>query len=131
MSHGENSASLFLSVTPGGSVKQTIPAQHKSPIGGIIADFWKKMHAGHLSCRGQPEDISVGFGEGVCGDRSIDVAIHTQHQRHAGLRAVGSIKSDQPCEVSYKDRQGKYMGQKGVTLPKVIQNSIRAERRVL
>ncbi|HEX6957089.1 MAG TPA: dCTP deaminase [Ferrovibrio sp.] len=29
------------------------------------------------------------------------------------------LKGDQPCEVSYKDRAGKYMGQRGVTLPKL------------
>lgn len=29
------------------------------------------------------------------------------------------FRSEQACEVSYKDRQGKYMGQTGVTLPKI------------
>ena len=29
------------------------------------------------------------------------------------------LKGDQPCEVSYGDRAGKYMGQRGVTLPKL------------
>lgn len=29
------------------------------------------------------------------------------------------LKGDPVCEVSYKDRAGKYMGQRGVTLPKV------------
>lgn len=29
------------------------------------------------------------------------------------------FKSDQACEVSYRDRLGKYMGQTGVTLPKL------------
>lgn len=29
------------------------------------------------------------------------------------------LKGDSPCEVSYADRAGKYMGQTGVTLPKV------------
>ncbi|MGN6977127.1 dCTP deaminase domain-containing protein, partial [Neisseria sp. P0006.S006] len=27
-------------------------------------------------------------------------------------------ESDEVCETSYKDRNGKYMGQTGVTLPK-------------
>jgi dCTP deaminase len=31
------------------------------------------------------------------------------------------FKGDQPCEVSYSDRKGKYMGQQGVTLPKILQ----------
>ncbi|ARN84083.1 dCTP deaminase [Candidatus Nucleicultrix amoebiphila] len=30
------------------------------------------------------------------------------------------LKATDVCEVSYKDRQGKYMGQEGVTLPHVI-----------
>lgn len=29
------------------------------------------------------------------------------------------LKADSGCEVSYKDRKGKYQGQQGVTLPKV------------
>ncbi|HVJ43467.1 MAG TPA: dCTP deaminase [Dongiaceae bacterium] len=29
------------------------------------------------------------------------------------------LKGDQPCEVSYRDRAGKYMKQRGVTLPKL------------
>ena len=29
------------------------------------------------------------------------------------------LKGDEPCEVSYADRAGKYMGQRGVTLPKL------------
>ena len=29
------------------------------------------------------------------------------------------LKADQPCEISYRDRKGKYQGQQGVTLPKL------------
>ena len=29
------------------------------------------------------------------------------------------LQGNEPCEVSYADRAGKYMGQKGVTLPKL------------
>ncbi|GLQ05560.1 dCTP deaminase [Sneathiella chinensis] len=29
------------------------------------------------------------------------------------------LKGNEPCEVSYRDRAGKYMGQEGVTLPKL------------
>ncbi len=35
-----------------------------------------------------------------------------------GVAQVIFLESDEPCEVSYKDRAGKYQGQKGVTLPK-------------
>jgi dCTP deaminase len=30
------------------------------------------------------------------------------------------LKGEGPCETSYKDRKGKYMGQTGVTLPKIL-----------
>ena len=36
-----------------------------------------------------------------------------------GVAQVIFLESDESCEVSYKDRKGKYMGQQGVTLPKV------------
>lgn len=36
-----------------------------------------------------------------------------------GICQVLFFESDEPCEVSYADRQGKYMKQQGITLPKV------------
>jgi dCTP deaminase len=35
-----------------------------------------------------------------------------------GIAQIIFLESDQICEVSYKDRGGKYQGQQGVTLPK-------------
>ena len=35
-----------------------------------------------------------------------------------GVAQVIFLESDEECETSYKDRGGKYQGQKGVTLPK-------------
>ena len=35
-----------------------------------------------------------------------------------GVAQMIFIGADEECEVSYKDRQGKYQGQKGVTLPR-------------
>lgn len=35
-----------------------------------------------------------------------------------GVAQMVFFESDEVCEVSYKDRGGKYQGQKGVTLPK-------------
>lgn len=37
---------------------------------------------------------------------------------HEGVAQMIFLESDKPCRVSYKDRAGKYQGQKGVTLPK-------------
>ena len=35
-----------------------------------------------------------------------------------GVAQMIFLESDEDCETSYKDREGKYQGQKGVTLPK-------------
>ncbi len=35
-----------------------------------------------------------------------------------GVAQMLFLESDEPCETSYKDRGGKYQGQRGVTLPK-------------
>ena len=36
-----------------------------------------------------------------------------------GIAQVLFFQSDEPCEVSYKDKAGKYQNQTGVTLPKI------------
>jgi len=37
---------------------------------------------------------------------------------HEGVAQMLFFQSDEPCEVTYKGRGGKYQGQKGVTLPR-------------
>ncbi len=36
-----------------------------------------------------------------------------------GIAQVLFFQSDEPCELSYKDKKGKYQAQTGVTLPKI------------
>ena len=36
-----------------------------------------------------------------------------------GLAQVIFLESDEPCQVSYKDRGGKYQGQRGITIPRM------------
>ena len=36
-----------------------------------------------------------------------------------GLCQILFFQSDEPCETSYKDRKGKYQGQKGIVLPRM------------
>jgi dCTP deaminase len=36
-----------------------------------------------------------------------------------GVAQMLFLESDEPCEMSYKDRGGKYQGQTGVTLPRM------------
>ena len=35
-----------------------------------------------------------------------------------GVAQMVFLESDEPCEISYRDRGGKYQGQRGVTLPR-------------
>ncbi len=41
-----------------------------------------------------------------------------------GVAQMLFLQSDEACEVSYKDRGGKYQGQRGVTLPKDCRQSV-------
>ena len=36
-----------------------------------------------------------------------------------GIAQVLFFQSDEPCQVSYRDKQGKYQAQRGVTLPRI------------
>jgi len=36
-----------------------------------------------------------------------------------GLAQVLFFQGDEPCEVSYADKKGKYLKQRGVTLPRI------------
>lgn len=38
---------------------------------------------------------------------------------HEGIAQVLFFQSDTPCDVSYADKKGKYMGQVGITLPRM------------
>lgn len=38
---------------------------------------------------------------------------------HEGVAQMIFLGADEPCEVSYADRAGKYQGQRGVTLPRL------------
>jgi dCTP deaminase len=38
---------------------------------------------------------------------------------HEGIAQVIFFQSDEPCARSYKDKQGKYQAQRGVTLPRI------------
>jgi dCTP deaminase len=37
-----------------------------------------------------------------------------------GIAQVLFLEGDEPCEVTYKDKKGKYQGQTGITLPKIL-----------
>lgn len=37
-----------------------------------------------------------------------------------GIAQVLFFQGDEPCSTSYKDKKGKYQGQKGITLPRIL-----------
>ncbi len=60
--------------------------------------------------------------------RACDTRILQHHSPPAKTYAnegapVLFLKGESVCEVSYGDRKGKYMGQRGVTLPRVEKQS--------
>ena len=40
-----------------------------------------------------------------------------------GIAQLLFLGGDKPCDVSYKDRKGKYMNQTGVVVPRILQKS--------
>ena len=38
-----------------------------------------------------------------------------------GIAQVLFLQGDEVCEISYKDKRGKYQGQEGITLPRILQ----------
>jgi len=55
----------------------------------------------------------------VPGDKSISIrALLISSLCFGNTKITNLLESDDVCETSYKDREGKYQGQKGVTLPK-------------
>ena len=47
-----------------------------------------------------------------------EMCIRDRVYANEGVAQVLFFESDEVCEVSYKDRKGKYQGQSGVTLPR-------------
>ena len=39
-----------------------------------------------------------------------------------GIAQVLFLQGDEPCEVSYCDKKGKYQSQKGITLPRILKD---------
>ncbi|ETD26872.1 dCTP deaminase [Helicobacter canis] len=39
-----------------------------------------------------------------------------------GIAQVLFLQGDEPCEVSYKDKNGKYQGQRDITLPRILRD---------
>jgi dCTP deaminase len=62
--------------------------------------------------------ICVGKWEGhVTLEFSNTTNLPAKIYANEGVAQMLFLESDEVCETSYKDREGKYMGQKGVTLP--------------
>ena len=49
---------------------------------------------------------------------SNTISLPAKIYANEGVAQFIFLESDEVCETSYKDRDGKYQGQKGVTLPK-------------
>ena len=52
-------------------------------------------------------------------DRRVPSAVAARTYPNEGLRQIVFFESDELCEVSYKDKKGKYQAQQGIVLPKI------------
>ena len=63
------------------------------------------------------------FEPGFEGNITIEISNTTplpaKIYANEGIAQVLFFKGDEPCEVSYRDKQGKYQYQEGITLPKI------------
>ena len=69
-------------------------------IGAILEFFWCLV----------PGSVTLEF--------SNTTTLPAKIYANEGVAQMLFFESDEVCEVSYKDRGGKYQGQTGVTLPK-------------
>ena len=72
--------------------------------------------------------IRYGWSGGTLGRTQPDAARWGDRRRACSARFHGAregacqflfLQGNEPCEVSYRDKAGKYQGQRGVTLPKI------------
>lgn len=64
------------------------------------------------------------FEPGFEGNITIEISNTTplpaKIYANEGIAQVLFFQGDEPCEVSYKDKLGKYQNQRGITLPRII-----------
>lgn len=64
------------------------------------------------------------FEPGFCGHITIEISNTTplpaKIYANEGIAQVLFFRGDEPCEISYKDKNGKYQNQEGITLPRIL-----------
>ena len=62
--------------------------------------------------------------EGSSPSRSNTTPLPAKIYANEGLCQILFFQSDEVCEVSYKDRKGKYQAQKGIVLPEIVSPAV-------
>ncbi len=64
------------------------------------------------------------FEPGFCGHITIEISNTTplpaKIYANEGIAQVLFLQGDEKCDTSYQDKQGKYQGQEGITLPRIL-----------
>jgi dCTP deaminase len=64
------------------------------------------------------------FEPGFCGHITIEISNTTplpaKIYANEGIAQVLFLQGDEPCEVTYADKKGKYQAQTGITLPRIL-----------
>ena len=50
------------------------------------------------------------------------IIVNAKIYANEGIAQVWFMQGDEPCEVSYCDKKGKYQSQKGITLPRILKD---------
>jgi deoxycytidine triphosphate deaminase len=107
------------SITPAGDEEVfdiSVPGLHNFVANGLIVHNSTYARCGIIVNVTPLEPEWEGF---VTLEFSNTTPLPAKIYANEGVAQVIFFESDEVCETSYKDRGGKYQGQKGVTLPKI------------
>ena len=93
----------------------TVTAPHRQALGRPLADAALATMRGGLQL---PNGLTVALGIDIQTWVDGRLALHSIYANE-GICQFLFLKGDSPPEVSYADRAGKYMHQRGVALPKL------------
>lgn len=94
-------------------------------------EYFKMPHDVLAICLGKSTYARCGiivnvtpFEPGFCGHITIEISNTTplpaKIYANEGIAQVLFLQGDEKCDISYKDKKGKYQGQTGITLPRIL-----------
>ena len=86
----------------------------------LLDDLRGQIHLCALRHHRERHALRAGMGRlRDAGNQQHHAAACAAFMRNEGLCQVIFFESDEQCEISYKDKKGKYQSQQGIVLPKI------------